>query len=63
MNISLHYQTLPRSDEYKEEMRSAVKRTQSYAARAPQASDAVITENICSAASSAGWQVNVAGSV
>lgn len=53
-------QASPRSDEYKEVLKRAVKRTLKYAARALEATDAAITESIYSATSFAGWQVNAA---
>lgn len=55
-------QALPRSNEHKEELKRAVKRTKWYAARALEASDTVIIESIQGAASFAGRQLNAARS-
>lgn len=59
-NTLVTAQALTRSDEYKEALKRAAKRTLKYAARALEATDAVIAENIYSATGFAGWQVNAA---
>lgn len=56
-------QTFPRSDEYKEDLSSAAKRTGEYGERETEESDEVIAESGDGATGLAGWQVDVAREV